>query len=235
MDDTNAIIHRIQNGEDELRESFLESNREFIRRCASSICKRPLDWNNDDELSISLIAFNKAIDSFDITSSKSFAAFAKMLIKNSLVDHFRTTSKNGLLFSYSFEEQEPAAAQSATYSVHTAENGELGYEIEFFKDILEDFGLTLKDLTRNSPNHRKTRENLKDIAKQAGNQKQLVRSIYSSKKLPLQQIHELTGARRKTLEKWRRYLLSLIIIYTSEDLKGVAEYIWGKEAQRSEE
>ena len=40
----------------------------------------------------------------------------------------------------------------------------------------------------------------------------------------------LTGAKRILLERWRRYLLSLILIASSEEVEGLAEYIWGKEA-----
>lgn len=237
MDDLKATIRRIQNGEEALREQFLRSHMEFIRQCASSVCKRPLDWYNDDELSISFIAFNKALDSFDIASNKSFAAFAKMLIKHSLVDYFRSSSRNGLHQTTLYEdnelfvEKESAAAKAVSYSTYAVEKEDLGYEVEYFKEILESFGLNFEDLTSNSPRHKKTRENLKGIARQTSSQQELVNSIYEKKRLPLQQIQMLTGARKKTLEKWRRYLLSLIIISTSAGLENIAEYIWGKEAK----
>lgn len=47
------------------REKFIEENRDFVYKIASSICKRRLSWQNDDELSIALIAFNKAIETYD--------------------------------------------------------------------------------------------------------------------------------------------------------------------------
>ncbi|WDC84568.1 sigma factor [Caloramator sp. mosi_1] len=47
------------------RDKLIEQNKDFIYKIASSICKRRLSWENDDELSIALIAFNKSIETYD--------------------------------------------------------------------------------------------------------------------------------------------------------------------------
>jgi hypothetical protein len=49
--------------------------------------------------------------------------------------------------------------------------------------------------------------------------------IHKYKRLPLK---EITGARRGFLDKWRKYLLSLIIILTHGEMDSLAEYIRGK-------
>ena len=107
------------------------------------------------------------------------------------------------------------------------EQRERAYEIERLKKLLPQFGLTLAVLVQNSPRHNDTRDRLKAIALRAAEEDVLVERIYRDKKLPLKEIQLLTGAKRKLLEKWRRYLLSLILIASSEELEGLAEYIWG--------
>lgn len=74
------------------REKFISENKSFIYKVASSICKRKLEWENDDELSIALIAFNKSIDTYN-EDKGNFFSYAKMLIKNALIDYFRKQSK----------------------------------------------------------------------------------------------------------------------------------------------
>ena len=54
-----------KSGDPLVREELIRSHKAFIARVSSKICSRYLTWDNDDELSIALLAFNEAIDSFD--------------------------------------------------------------------------------------------------------------------------------------------------------------------------
>jgi RNA polymerase sigma factor len=111
------------------------------------------------------------------------------------------------------------------------EQQERAYDIQRFKEEIGSFDLSLGDLVRGSPHHEDTRETLRRIAHQIVREKELVEKIYHQKKLPLKEIQVLTGMRRKTLEYWRKYILSLIIVLTKEELSSLAEYIGGKEGQ----
>lgn len=233
MQDISAIIREIQQGNEHLREDFLMSQKEFIRGYASYVCKSRLDWYNDDELSVALIAFNKAVDTYEPAAGKRFAGYAKTLIRNSLVDYYRSRQKSdpGTLSTLNGVEDSLNRLQTAaalnSYLLKLDQQ-ERAYEIGRLKELLSRFGLTLPVLGQNSPRHRDTRDRLKDIALKTAGESALVERIYREKRLPLKEIQLLTGARRKLLEKWRRYLLSLILIASSEEVEGLAEYIWGK-------
>ncbi|OWZ84378.1 sigma factor [Natranaerobius trueperi] len=54
------------------------------------------EWENDDELSIALLAFNEAINHYDLTSEKKFKNYSRMLIKSRLIDFFRKESRHHL-------------------------------------------------------------------------------------------------------------------------------------------
>ncbi len=258
MQDITSVIHEIQQGNERLREEFIASSRETIRRYASFLCKRQLEWQNDDELSISLIAFNRGIDSYDPRKGKGFYPYARLIIKNSLIDHFKTQSKKGnpqtvpLPLSltespaHSVEEGTktagtgPAAASSegaagaaaASLQIYNEEQArqERAYEITLFKEVLAEFSLSLQELALSSPKHEDTRRILKEAARLVGKEKKLVERIFREKKLPLKEIELLTGIKRKTLERWRRYLLSLVIVWSHEELEEMTEYLWGKES-----
>lgn len=235
MQEISTIIREIQQGNEQLREDFLISQKEFIRKYASYICKTRLDWHNDDELSVALIAFNKAVDTYAPALGRSFNGYAKALIRNSLVDYFRScqnVASGGRNTLNDIEESLNRLQIAASLNSYLLEleQKERAYEIERLKEILCEFGLTLAELVQNSPHHRDTRDRLKDIALKTAGERALIERINREKRLPLKEIQLLTGAKRKLLERWRRYLLSLILIAGSEEVEGLAEYIWGKGA-----
>ncbi|WP_435789076.1 hypothetical protein [Clostridium sp.] len=67
----------------ENRSDFIEANKGFIYSTTSKLCKRHLRWENDEELSISLMAFNIACDKYNKTKGN-FYGFCKITIKNDL-------------------------------------------------------------------------------------------------------------------------------------------------------
>ncbi len=235
MQNIASVIEEIQQGNEHLREQFIASNKEKIRRYASFVCKRHLEWQNDDELSISLMAFNRSIDSFNAQKGKNFYPYARLLIRNSLVDYFKSQGKRRTPPTVSLEgDTDSASFQEAAASQHEyvkeLERQEKAYEIILFKEELKDFSLTLEVLVKSSPKHGDTRKVLKEAARKVGSEETLTGHIYREKKLPLKEIQLLTGVKRKTLEKWRRYLLSLVLIWTHPELDEMSEYLWGKEA-----
>ena len=226
------MISSIREGNERLREEFIASQKEFIRSFASFICRRRLDWHNDDELSVALIAFNRAIDSYNAAAGSSFLTYARMLMRNSLVDNFRRTYKANVSAGSGGEEEQSEQLEkyaSLEYHAQHMDNVERVYEIEIFKENLGRYGLSLETLVKHSPRHRDTREKLKEIVLQISRDKNLQERIVTEKRLPLQEIQALSGVGRKMLEKWRKYILSLVIIAANHELEILTEYIWGKE------
>lgn len=229
MENLETIVPKIQQGDQNLREELISNYKNFIHKYTSSICQRKLSWDNDDELSIALIAFNKAIDKFNPGQSKNFLSFAKIIIKNSLIDYYRHENKFHLLTLDEANLEKPVSAAEVAASwdsyYQEIENRNRAYEIQRFCEILEQFGLNLEILVRYSPRHKDTRESLKKIARIISSEKEIVKKIYQFKKLPLKEIQLKTGAQRGFLDKWRKYLLSLILILTHEEIDSLAEYV----------
>jgi RNA polymerase sigma factor len=221
---------REMKGNEALRERYIASQKEAVRRYASHICRRHLDWSNDDELSIALMAFNAAIDTYDPASGSSFAAYSRLLIRHSLVDYFRKQGKAGQEVFLSGEEpaQDPENTGAWGRYQQELERRERVYDIQFFIETLAEFKLSLDDLVQLSPRHGDTRDRLKGIALKVASQDKLVKTIYKRKRLPLREIAALTGTPRKFLEYWRKYLLSLVIVLTREELASLADYIKGR-------
>lgn len=207
------------------RDKFIEENRGFIYSIACKICNRKLDWKNDDELSISLIAFNNACDTYN-SDKGNFLCYAKVLIKNALIDFFRKAKNTPYLM---FKEEEGTVDYIdnrnalAEYEIQK-ENQRKAEEISEFSKELIKYKLSLNDLVKASPSHIDTRNNLLNIAFKCSKEKQIVTYIISKKNLPVKNIVLLTGTSRRLIEKWRKYILALIIIISSEEYVYIKSY-----------
>jgi len=217
------------------RNIFIEENKAFIYNTAYNICKRKLSWENDDELSISLIAFNNACNNFK-EEKGNFYSYAKVIIKNSLIDYFRK-AKNAPLVMFASEEEElqyiDVKNSVEQYSVELENKGRTE-EIKEFSKELELYKLDFSILVKSSPSHKDTRDSLLNIAFTCAGEETIVNTVKEKKMLPLKEIMLLTGSNRKLLEKWRRYILILILILSSDKYPYIKSYLNIKVGENNE-
>lgn len=208
------------------RNSFIEENKKFIYFTTYNICKRNLNWENDDELSIALIAFNTACDNYN-EKKGDFFSYARVIIKNALIDYFRKNSSNTYLVFESDDEKLDYLDHKSSleqYDIIT-ENKRRAEEMALFSAELKQYGLDFNILVDSSPSHRDTRDSVLNLALICSNNDEVLQYIKTKKLLPIKLITLLTGANKKLLEKWRRYLLALIIILSSSEYPYIKSYL----------
>lgn len=208
------------------RNRFIEDNKSFIYNTAYNICKRKLSWENDDELSISLIAFNNACNTFK-EDKGNFYSYAKVIIKNSLIDYFRKRQNTPyVVFSSEDEEIQYVDVKNSLnhYSIEL-ENKSRAEEILEFSKELSLYKLDFNILIKSSPSHKDTRDSLLNIAFVSTGEETIINYIREKKMLPIKEIMLLTGCSRKLLEKWRRYILILILILSSHKYPYIKSYL----------
>lgn len=208
------------------RDEFINSNKQFIYTTAYNVCKRKLQWENDDELSISIIAFNKACDMFS-ENKGSFFSYARVIIKNALIDYFRKNSQNvHINFGDDEESQEHLYDQPSIncYDIEM-ENKNRAEEILSFTKEIQHYKLSLENLMDSAPNHKDTKDNLLNIALKCAGEKAIVDYVHKYKMLPIKQIAVLTGSKTKLLEKWRKYILVLILILANDNYIYIKSYL----------
>lgn len=208
------------------RDTFIEENKKFIYNATFSICKKKLQWENDDELSVALIAFNNACNSY-VETRGNFFSYAKVLIKNALIDYFRKNSnKYQLSFGEGNEELKDAFLKnSLTEYEIKQENLKRSEEIKVLSEELKRYNVSFKDLVNNSPSHKDTRDKLLDVSFACSKDSSILNYIHKYKKLPVKQICITIGCNRKFIEQWRRYILSLIIIISNESYYYITSYL----------
>ncbi|KNF07740.1 RNA polymerase sigma factor SigI [Gottschalkia purinilytica] len=225
--------------DDNNRDEFIEENKQFIYSAASSVCKKKLSWENDDELSIAMIAFNSACDKYN-KNKGNFLSFAKVLIRNSLIDFFRK-SKSYVSLNFSFnksdnDEKINNIQDKISISEYDKqiENSKRASEISQLSKELLQYNLNFSDLIKSSPSHKNTRNALLNIAFICIQEVHIIEYIKTKKMLPIKELMLITGNNRKYFEKWRRYLIVLIVILSSEEYPYIKSYLKIKVGEKNE-
>jgi RNA polymerase sigma factor len=217
----NAAMLSLEN-----RDRFIEDNKTFIYNTASNICKRKLSWENDDELSVSLIAFNNACNNYNI-EKVNFYGYAKVIIRNALIDYFRKMSRTPVvIFDNDEEEFQYIDYKNSidNYELET-ENKIRADEISLFTKELKEYDLDFNSLAKASPSHKDTRDSLLNVAFACVKEENILTYIKQKKRLPVKEIMFLTNSNRKLIEKWRKYILILILILSNEEYPYIKSYL----------
>jgi RNA polymerase sigma factor len=216
----------------ENRSNFIEANKGFIYSTTSKLCKRRLSWENDEELSIALIAFNISCDKYEKTKGN-FYGFSKVIIKNALIDYFR---KNKAFPNLIFENSDG----SINYidEKNSINNYETKIENEFRVDEINSFSVELlkykidfNSLIDSSPSHKDTRNTLLNVAFLCSRDESILSHLKIKKRLPTKEIIILTASNRKLIEKWRIYIISLILIFSNPEYIYLKSYLNIKEGE----
>lgn len=208
------------------RNEFISKNKSFIYKCTYTISKRHLEWENDDELSIALIAFNKACDNY--TEFKgNFYTYAKVIIRNALIDHFRK-NKNSPLLTFGDDDYNMEKLNnnnSISNFELKIENKNRADEIIELNKKLKEYKIDFQSLINNSPKHKDTRDNVLKLVLEICNNDEISNSILNNKRLPVKKICIYTGLNKKFVDKWRKYIIVLFIIFSNENFLYIKSYL----------
>jgi RNA polymerase sigma-I factor len=229
-DDRNELarlLHGARTGDSVARNDLISAYVPFILRIASQTTRRYIDPNIDDEYSISLSAFNEAIDRYQEDKAASFLTFAETVIRRRLIDFFRSQRQHR-------ERQLPWSEfdvvddednnllnwveVSTSLEVHQLqeETAIRGLEIEEYSQCLEKYDLTFAELVEISPRHEDARRNAFDCAKVIREDPSLLEYVERRQALPLKALEDRVQVSRKTLERQRKYILAILVLMTGD-------------------
>ncbi|MCR5087950.1 MAG: hypothetical protein K6C08_00370 [Oscillospiraceae bacterium] len=215
----------------QFREQFIKEHEALILRTASVQTHRYLT-KSDDEWSIALYAFWRAIDVYQADRGD-FLPFAQMLIKRSLVDYYRSqpdkitevpVSPQVLDGSADPEEDTEHVTLALIRNSREASDHSLRDEILAANEMLEEYGFRFYDLTDCSPKQERSRRDCAAAVRYVLARRELLTKLRESHRLPIQEIVGGAGVSRKALDRYRKYLIMAILIL-SEDFPQLAEYL----------
>lgn len=215
----------------EAREAFLAESQAFIRHVASQACYRSLEWGRDDELSEALIAFNEAIDLFEVDKGVPFLAYARVLMKRRLIDYYR---RQRLRQAISLDQEDIGRGIDVHLGLdefrEQEQNCERAAEIQQFSKALATLQLTYQDLVAVSPKHRDSRETLLRAARELAFDTELWFQVERKGKVPMQALALKTQIHPKVLERGRKYILAVaLLIANQHDYVYLREYVLPQE------
>ncbi len=227
------LVTRAQEGDALAREQLIHDYRPFFLRVASSSCRKYLVLGRDDEASIAMIAFNEAIDSYNRDGGASFLSFSEIVIKRRMVDYFRRQSKKNdeiPLSSFENDEHEDSVIQRIeSKEAHAVlqiqeETEERREEIFRLDQLLSHYGIRFAELVKISPKHQDARDRALQVAKTLVSEPTLLSHLTSKKSLPLKELEERVQVSRKTLERQRKYIITLSLVLIG-DFYHLQEYL----------
>lgn len=201
------------------REKLVEEYKPFMLKTAANFCKRMLEWGRDDELSMGLIAFNSAIDTFDPERQIPFLPYCRIVIQNRLRDYFRKESKHLNLYPLDDDTLANSLGSQTAWNnyVNRTIEDERREELEQFEKILSDYSISFEDLVEVSPRHRDYRLTLFKVANNLSKAQNLMEYLTSKKQLPLNELEKISGVNRKTLERGRKFIIASALILSKLD------------------
>ncbi len=216
---------------DLLREQLIHDHERTILRTASLTSRRFVS-KSDDEWSVALCAFSRAIDTYE-DGRGDFLPYAKTLIRRDLIDHFRREVRHSpeiatapeVLAGTAAEDEDNRQVSYAVEraSVQAADNG-LAEEITAVNEMLAAYGFSFFDLTACSPRQEKTRRQCADAVRWLLRHPDSLRQMKNAKRLPLSALRDGVPLPEKLLDRYRRYIIAAALIL-SEDYPHIAEYL----------
>lgn len=214
------IIRKIKNGDKVLKDKFISDYRPFILKSVSRISGKYIDTENSEEYSIGLMAFNEAIESYDMSQKCAFKNFSEQVIKRRLIDYERSNKKNKNVYPFTFFENKDNNDFEERYLMADTPdpvyNFEIREELARFQRRLEEFGIPLQDLFSSVPKHIDTRQTCVKVARFIAADEELYDKVNTKKTLPFKELMKFVDVSQRTLERQRKYIIALILILNSD-------------------
>jgi RNA polymerase sigma factor len=218
-EDEQRTIRAIQAGDADLRERFLESGLHLVRRSVRSVTGTVF-VEQEEEFAIALETFNGAIDTYRTERGVPFEAYARLLIRNRLLDAMRHGRRGIPTVSLS----EPAGLDGPALEETIADpdseraQDDLEYKEAVFQleMDLHRFGLDLESVSGRFPKHDDSRRLCIRMARCIAEDGTLHAGMLQEARLPCAELSRRCGVPRKTVEKNRACIILLALLLRSE-------------------
>jgi RNA polymerase sigma factor len=222
-----SVIQQIQAGDNGLREQFIMDNVPFIKRVVRQVT-HSFFVEQEDEYGIALEAFNQAINHYKTSGEVLFESYARLVIKNRLLDWIRRQKQSPAMLSLSDCDSEEGIALAERLA--DPKSNQFQQNLEFEEAMvqlqlqMQLFGLNLTGLTDKFPRHQDSRLRCIRIARQLSEESALYQNLMQTRRLPCAELARRSKVPLKTIEKNRANIILLTLLMHS-DLHMINSYI----------
>jgi len=225
-------IDLAQRGDTGLVNELILSYQPFIAKCVSEVCKRYVG-KDEDEFSVGMIAFHDAIHLYSRDRGASFLTFAQVIVKRKVIDYLRKENRQKVRTYLDQHEDEDEITDNPIMVSEARKIHALNQEAWLRKQEiiqltaeLREYKISFEELTEIAPKHQDARQSAMFAAKQLLNDEELKAYVLKKKRLPIKKLLKLVPVSKKTLERNRKYILTIFIILAG-DYDYLREYIEG--------
>lgn len=232
MSDTELgqLLGRAKEGNEWVRERLIRRYKPYIINTVGHVCKRYITWS-DEESSIGLLAFNRAINTYEPTGGRTFISYAYLLIYRDLVDFFRQEKREKhMSLNYTNDQSVSTATnieveQSLESYKLSSQSTELIEEILELNQLLTNFDICFEELEGVSPKHKETRCTLVEMANDFVKDQELVDHLLNKYRFPTTAFTKKKSYQPKTIERFRKYLITLVVLLLHPEWKQLSSFI----------
>ncbi|WP_147515375.1 RNA polymerase sigma-I factor [Massilibacterium senegalense] len=210
----------IQQGNESLRNEILSEYQPFVKKVTSKVCNQYID-ESMDEYSVGLCALNEAIDQYNPHQGSKFLSFSNMVIRRRVIDYIRREQRQKRLFFFVQEDDNEQRMEESYleqqvaldhYRQHLQIENRVS-EINEFRELLKEYNITFDVLSKQCPKHIDARENAKEIARIIVENEEFSNYLQEKKQLPIKALLTKVSCSRKTIERNRKYIIAVALIY----------------------
>jgi len=202
-------------GDNKLTSTLISEFKPFIASIAQKRVGRYLHYGEDEELSVGLMAFKEAVDSFKPGKGK-FLSFLRMVISMRLIDYYRKRDREASIGIDGEEDAELAWDRKSIEQFQAdGASEDLKAEVIGYSAALSKWGISLDDLVRVSPRREELKKLYQDIARRIAGNKGLLDSLMETGRLPIKEIGKEIEIHRKKLERGRIYIIAMVLAIRS--------------------
>lgn len=193
-------------------DTLIQDYMPFIISEVSHVTNRYVCIENDDELSIGLIAFYEAIQRYSADKG-AFIPFAKLVMRSRLRNHFKSNCPVDTCSLDTFAPEQLESCLEPIIEPHPGDEDALKEEIHKLTHILSDFGFNLSDVADEAPKHRETRDNAITLSERISKEQSFVDWLYLKKRLPITQICLKFTITQKVIKRSKKFIITTVIIF----------------------
>jgi RNA polymerase sigma factor len=216
-----ALIERIEiakSATDEL-DCLITDYMPFIKRIVSDTSNLGMEY--DDSLSLAMLTFMNCVKQYD-SEKGSFIAFASTSIRNRLIDESRKQTryigKVIPLFPDAEDDVSETAEDKASIAIYNQEQEQecLIDEINAFSEQLIQYGITFQELPQICPRQDRARNQCIDIGRFVSKNDEMLDMRYKHRRLAQSALAKEFGLSEKTIEKHRKYIVTIVILIVGD-------------------
>ncbi len=202
----------------DLTDDFIYQYLPFIKAETTRFLKRVCD-EQDDELSIAMIAFHDAMINYH-RERGAFIPYASLVIRNRLTDYVRKEQRHRRVISLETQlDDDLTLADTVAADEHDPLQDEdlqtTVAEIMEFKEQLQTFDISLDELVEQTPKQQRSLDICKKAIAFTIADRTLLQRVVQTGRLPLKEIADGAKVSRKTLERHRKYLVGIFLIFSN--------------------